>query len=140
MFLFDLLRLTRRGSTTIFWRRSLYAGLLLLVALIFGGIELNLNTPAHFLEALCAGFPVPASRAAAFASHFFFVLLGDHLALVVLLTPAYVAGAIAEDRQRQIVDYYLGTKVLHVGRASKPVREGLGSPSSMKNFRAGVIC
>jgi len=103
----DLLRLTRRGSTTIFLARGFYLGMMLLVILIFCGIELGLKTPAHFFDAFRAGFPVEANKAASFASHFFFVLLGTQLAMVVLLTPAYVGGAIAEDRERRIMDYLL---------------------------------
>ncbi len=107
--LFDLLRLTRRGSAMIFWARGLYLAALLLAIVLLCALELGLRTPAQFLEAMRAGLPVPTSKAASFASHFFLVLLGAELMMVVLLTPAYVAGAIAEDRERRIIDYLLAS-------------------------------
>lgn len=107
--LFDLLRLTRRGATSIFLVRVFYLGTLLLAIVLFCAIELGLHTPAQFIEAARDGIPVPTSKAASFASHLFFALLGLELAMVVLLTPAYVAGAIAEDSERKIMDYLLAS-------------------------------
>jgi ABC-type transport system involved in multi-copper enzyme maturation permease subunit len=93
----------------IFWARGFYLAVLFLAIVLLCTLELELRTPAQFLEAMRAGLPVPTSKAASFASHFFLVLLGAELMMVVLLTPAYVAGAIAEDRERRIIDYLLAS-------------------------------
>jgi ABC-type transport system involved in multi-copper enzyme maturation permease subunit len=105
----DLIRLTRRGSSSIFLARVLYVNLLLLVILLVLGIESRLQTLDQLWDLLRSGIPVAPSKAASFASHFFHVLLGTQLVAVVLLTPAYTAGAIAEDRERRLIDYLLAS-------------------------------
>lgn len=73
-----------------------------LVALFIVGVWLwNVN--------LQAGQREDALLAALFAQFFFLVFLMVQLALVVLLTPAYVAGAIADEKDRKTLEFMLAT-------------------------------
>jgi ABC-type transport system involved in multi-copper enzyme maturation permease subunit len=92
VFLFDLRRTTRRGR----------------LALIRGGYGLAL------LVALGGTFPGPSSGfgpadLARLAEQFTAAFLVVQLGAVFLLTPAYAAGAVAEERQRRTLDDLLVT-------------------------------
>src|SRR5688572_31617 len=84
---YDLVRLSRRGR--YFVLRSLYA--LFLAALLCWVYLLQL------LEGDQSG-TVPASDMAQFAATFFYWFVAIQFVTVVILTPAYTAGAVAEEK------------------------------------------
>jgi ABC-type transport system involved in multi-copper enzyme maturation permease subunit len=95
LFFYDLIRLARRGRSTLL--RCVYA-LLLLGALCLVYVEVF---PGHDL--LGGGFSGPQlrpSEMARFARRFFVTLALAQGAAVLVLTPAYLAGAIAEEKER----------------------------------------
>jgi hypothetical protein len=68
VFLYDLVRLSRRGKATLFVARSLYVTVLLFLLLLIYAQETNRYTPSQLWDALRAGFPLGQSRAASFAA------------------------------------------------------------------------
>lgn len=105
----DLVRLTRRGWATIFLARALYIGSLFLALILFYAVETRLRTPKEVWDAFLAGAPISQRDAPNLAGRFFAVMLGVQFAAVLLLTPAYMAGAIAEDRERRTLDFLLAS-------------------------------
>jgi ABC-type transport system involved in multi-copper enzyme maturation permease subunit len=93
---YDLVRGARGGRTHL--HRCAYL-LLLLVAL-----GLMYRDGSH----LASGVMSPA-RAARLAENFFTTFLGVQFVLAVLLTPAYTAGAVAEEKERRTLEYLLAT-------------------------------
>jgi ABC-type transport system involved in multi-copper enzyme maturation permease subunit len=108
VFLFDLLRTTRRGRLALV--RGLY-GLALLAAL--GAVFLRW----FGLDSLAAGRLFAAESALGtgdmgrFAAEFTTACLFVQLTAVLVLTPAYAAGAVAEERQRRTLDDLLATNL-----------------------------
>jgi ABC-type transport system involved in multi-copper enzyme maturation permease subunit len=101
VFLFDLLRTTRRGRLVLV--RGGYA--LALLAAIgnvfvdwFGWSQLALG------QWFTPGPAVSPRELARFAADFTAAYLVAQLAAVLVLTPAYAAGAVAEERQRRTLD------------------------------------
>lgn len=95
---YDMIRSARRIRT--FLVRSLYAlGLLILLGLIYGSMfegrtEAALADPNEMTQ---------------FAEAFFTTFMSMQFILVLLLTPAYVAGAIAEEKERRTLEYMMAT-------------------------------
>lgn len=97
VFFYDAVRSARRGRNIAV--RTLYA--LAILGLLYW---------TYFiwrLRSVEGGIPI--NELATFAESFFYVFLAVQSLAVVLLTPAYVAGAIAEEKERQTVDYLLAT-------------------------------
>lgn len=94
--LYDLIRMTRRGR--YFLLRILYGAALLL--LLYMTFESTLGI--HSASA-------PSNALANFAAQFFYNFMLLQFFAVLLLTPAYVGGAIAEEKVRQTMDYLLTT-------------------------------
>jgi ABC-type transport system involved in multi-copper enzyme maturation permease subunit len=92
VFFYDLLRTTRRGHAVVL--RTAYA-LVLLAALGWSYVQWLPPDPSR---------PVPPARMDRFAERFSQTFLVIQFAAVVILTPAYTAGAIAEERQRRTLD------------------------------------
>src|SRR5262249_11370707 len=101
VFLFDLLRTTRRGRPAFL--RGLY-GLVLLAAL--GGVFLRWFGPGQLAPGrlFAPGPQVPPREVARFAAEFTAAFLLVQLAALLVLTPAATAGAVAEERQRRTLD------------------------------------
>ncbi|HJT75936.1 MAG TPA: ABC transporter permease subunit, partial [Gemmataceae bacterium] len=96
VFFYDLVRATRRGR--YFLLRSLYVlGLLLLLWSVWSSL-LPWN----------AG-PPSLAQLAAFGAVFFFWFITVQFGVVALLTPAYTAGAIAEEKERRTLEFVLAT-------------------------------
>jgi len=107
VFFYDLLRTSRRGRVVLL--RAAYA-LALLIALyglhsqrfagswVYNGRQVEWSTVT-----------VDAAAMAPFAEEFSSVFLFVQIVAVLLLTPAYMAGAIAEERQRGTLDCLLTT-------------------------------
>ena len=97
----ELLRLGRRGTTT--WMRVLVA-LLLFAALWavylakFPEKDLINNTSAQIATSLSQ-----------FTEHFAYVYMMAQLGVICLLTPIYVVGAMAEERDRKTLEFLLAT-------------------------------
>src|SRR5947209_85816 len=84
VFFYDLVRLTRRGR--YFLIRVVYAlALLLLIWFIWAN------------ETASRGGTLTPSQMAEFANAFFLLFVSVQFGMIVLLTPAYTAGAIAEE-------------------------------------------
>jgi ABC-type transport system involved in multi-copper enzyme maturation permease subunit len=106
VFFYDALRTARRGRHRLL--RCLYAGLLLVVlALVYA--RWFVRDPSAGLMALFEGGRVDRNDLARFAESFFYTFLGAQYAVVLLVTPAYTAGAIAEERQARTLESLLAT-------------------------------
>jgi ABC-type transport system involved in multi-copper enzyme maturation permease subunit len=99
VFFYDLLRTSRRGHVALL--RTVYA-LALLIAL-YSVYARWFSRDKAAMEAL------PPSAMAKFAEEFVSLFLMIQMGAVVLLTPAYTAGAIAEERQRGTLECLLTT-------------------------------
>jgi ABC-type transport system involved in multi-copper enzyme maturation permease subunit len=53
--------------------------------------------------------PVPPEKLSAFATEFFHVFVGLQFGVVALLTPAYVAGTVADEKERKTLEFLLAT-------------------------------
>src|SRR5262245_17811533 len=95
---YDLVRSSRRGRNVLL--RVLYAA-----ALLFALATLYLNYDPFDGD--------PFSRSprglASFAEAFFCTFVGVQFGAVLLLTPAYFAGAIAEEKDRKTLEFLLAT-------------------------------
>jgi ABC-type transport system involved in multi-copper enzyme maturation permease subunit len=92
---YDMVRSARRGRYIIL--RCLYAGLLLFFLLT---VWLNTGSSAVRND---------RREAARLAENFFETFMAVQLVAVILLTPAYVAGAIADEKERKTLDFLLAT-------------------------------
>lgn len=102
---YDLVRTARRGTAIA--HRCLYAFLLFFALyLVFAS-----QFPEVGFTELFAGFPIkdPKTEMPKFAAHFFNTFLAVQLFAVLFVTPAYTAGAIAEEKQRRTLDFLLAT-------------------------------
>ena len=99
---YDMIRTARRSRYVIM--RLLYAGLLLVIlaVMFFSMMEfeqrMNMNDRAATTRML-----------AKVAETFFSVFMCVQIGIVVLLTPAYVAGAISEEKDRKTLEFMLAT-------------------------------
>jgi ABC-type transport system involved in multi-copper enzyme maturation permease subunit len=102
---YDLLRTARRGRYVLL--RCIY-GSLLLATLIW--LYLSWFAARNLdLLSLFASAEVENKRLSNFASSFFSIFMGVQFAAVLLLTPAYAAGAIAEEKERRTLEFLFAT-------------------------------
>jgi ABC-type Na+ efflux pump permease subunit len=94
---YDLVRIARRGRYILL--RVAYALLLLLVLW---------TTYASFSDRFGSG-AIPAQEVSKVASTYFVYFLISQLAVVILLTPAFTASAIAEEKERKTLEFLLAT-------------------------------
>ncbi len=94
---YDLVRTARRRRNIAV--RCLYAGALLLL-LCWVYFIWVVDTPDG---------RIAPNRLSDFASSFFYMFMGVQFVVVVLLTPAYTAGAIAEEKERRTLEFVLAT-------------------------------
>src|SRR5262245_5805633 len=97
---YDLIRVGRRSRYFLF--RVGYVGILL-VLLIWVYLVSPYSELASYNDA-----PV-LQRMARFAENLFSVFMIVQLVLTLILTPAYIAGAIAEEKDRKTLEYLLAT-------------------------------
>jgi ABC-type transport system involved in multi-copper enzyme maturation permease subunit len=97
MLFYDLVRVARRIRYFVF--RCLYV---LLLALLLGWVYLlwYLDTDTGHLR---------PNEMARFAETFFYTFMSVQFTMVVVLTPAYTAGAIAEEKERKTLEFLLAT-------------------------------
>lgn len=94
---YDLLRIARRSRYAFL--RGAYAVFLLATLLL---VYLNFHEEAWHGA-------IQARRMAQFAESFFFTFMSIQFVTVCLLTPAYTAGAIAEEKERKTLEFLLAT-------------------------------
>jgi ABC-type transport system involved in multi-copper enzyme maturation permease subunit len=94
---YDMVRSARRSRHV--WIRCVYAGLLLF--LLFSAF---LSHSWGYYDRYDSGL-----RAARIAQSFFEMFIVAQMVAVTLLTPAYVAGAIAEEKDRKTLEFLLAT-------------------------------
>jgi ABC-type transport system involved in multi-copper enzyme maturation permease subunit len=95
---YDLVRSARRSRT--FLVRTGYLAILLLVLCWMY---------LAWVPRGRVGEPIPSSQIAEFSLRFFATFMAAQLLLVVVLTPAYTAGAIAEEKERKTLEFILAT-------------------------------
>jgi hypothetical protein len=93
---FDLARAARRPRFVVV--RTLYA---LFIALALGWLFVTTSARHQW--------QVPSDQAARFAGNFFHAFLVLQFAALALLTPAYTAGAIADEKERRTLEFLLAT-------------------------------
>jgi ABC-type transport system involved in multi-copper enzyme maturation permease subunit len=103
VFTYEITRLGRRRLTFIL--RLLYVlGVLGLLALMYlAWLEDIGYFSGRGLDR------VPSERLSNFATTFFYAFIGVQYAVVVLLTPAYVAGTVADEKERKTLEFLLAT-------------------------------
>jgi ABC-type transport system involved in multi-copper enzyme maturation permease subunit len=95
---YDLVRSARRSRT--FLVRTGYLGLLFL-ALCWMYLTWVRQEPV--------GGPIHSGQVAEFSLRFFATFMIAQLVLVIVLTPAYTAGAVAEEKERRTLEFILAT-------------------------------
>jgi ABC-type transport system involved in multi-copper enzyme maturation permease subunit len=105
LFFYDLLRLARRGRSTLL--RGAYA------LLLFGGLYLVYRHHFPHEPLLTRPFEshamLPLADVGRFGAGFAVAILALQGIAVVVLTPAYLAGAVAEERDRRTLDLLFTT-------------------------------
>lgn len=94
---YDLVRVARR--LRYFMIRSIYGFALLLL--------LSWTWFMWYMETRFGGFS--ANDMAMFASSFFYMFMSIQFLVVVILTPAYTAGAISDEKERKTLEFLLAT-------------------------------
>jgi ABC-type transport system involved in multi-copper enzyme maturation permease subunit len=94
---YDLVRTARRSR--YFWLRLFYA-LILFFSLFSVWLSYRESNPSG---------DIPYREMTKMAGTFFFVLISVQFLVVGLLTPAYAAGAIAEEKERKTLEFILAT-------------------------------
>jgi ABC-type transport system involved in multi-copper enzyme maturation permease subunit len=104
VFFYDLVRSARRERAMLF--RCLY-GLVLLVVLcwVYGSWMAEQGNRGSWFEEGSAA----AGELSRFARQFFETFIAVQYLAVVVLTPVYAAGAVAEEKERGTLDYLLAT-------------------------------
>lgn len=103
VFTYEITRLGRRRLTFILRLLYVLAILALLALMYFSWLEsigyFRRNGPDR----------IPTERLSNFATTFFYAFVGVQYAVVVLLTPAYVAGTVADEKERKTLEFLLAT-------------------------------
>lgn len=100
---YDLVRTARRGNAVA--HRCIYAVFLFIALYLVFVIQYPHAGTSIFFE----GLPIENRELPRFAGNFFNAFLAVQLLAVLIVTPAYVAGAIAEEKQRRTLDFLLTT-------------------------------
>jgi ABC-type transport system involved in multi-copper enzyme maturation permease subunit len=117
---YDLLRTARRGRYVLL--RCVYALLLLaILAIVYSQWSEHVQNIVRSYSPMRMRYYGPdfdlrrlqAQELARFAEAFFSVFVCTQLLAVVLLTPAYAAGAIAHERDRKTLEFLLATDLLN---------------------------
>jgi ABC-type transport system involved in multi-copper enzyme maturation permease subunit len=95
--LYELVRTTRRSRFTLYRFYAYFV--LILLAAFFAGWYWRLRETGR----------MPLNDTAALAAGFFYALLSLQIVVTALLTPAYTAGIIAEEKERRTLEYLLAT-------------------------------
>lgn len=101
VFVYEIVRLGRRRSTT-FWRLLYVLGVMAVLALMYFSWLEEVRYSSR-------GGTINPVKLAEFATEFFYVFQGLQYLFVVVLTPAYVAGCIADEKERKTLEFLLAT-------------------------------
>lgn len=101
----EVTRYARRGRDA--WLRTLYAAALLTI-LVWSQTDYILGYGRGW-DGLFAARTMRHADMAAFAASFFQTFMSVQFVAILLLTPAYVAGAIAEERERRTLEFLFVT-------------------------------
>jgi ABC-type transport system involved in multi-copper enzyme maturation permease subunit len=99
--LYDLIRSTRRGRYAVL--RCLYAAALLVMLFLFYSRWTNTILDVMSVQG------IDRTKAAQFAEEFFHGFMTLQFLTVVLLTPAFTAGALAEEKERRTLEFLFTT-------------------------------
>lgn len=102
----DLVRTARKGQYLIL--RCLYGLLLLAMLFLLYSSWFLTRKDAQPLQVF-SGATLKPSESAQFALAFFYVFMGVQFLAVLLLTPAYAASAVTEEKERQTLDFLFTT-------------------------------
>jgi ABC-type transport system involved in multi-copper enzyme maturation permease subunit len=102
VFTYEITRLGRRRLTFIL--RLLYV-ICVLALLLLRYLDW-LGEVGYFRQ---GADRVPYERLSNFATSFFYIFMGVQYAVIVLLTPAYVAGTVADEKERKTLEFLLAT-------------------------------
>lgn len=105
LLLYDLIRTTRRGRYILL--RCIYAGLLLVA--LFAVYASWSARPGELHLVLFTEGTLPPTQLQRFAESFFSAFIGVQFVATILFTPVYVAGSIAEERERRTLELLLAT-------------------------------
>jgi ABC-type transport system involved in multi-copper enzyme maturation permease subunit len=100
---YDLLRATRRGRYALL--RCIYGAALLVMLFLFYSRWCGSIWGVFDMDS------IQRHEAARFAEEFFYVFVGVQLLLVLVLTPALTAGAIAEEKERRTLEFLFATEL-----------------------------
>jgi ABC-type transport system involved in multi-copper enzyme maturation permease subunit len=99
---YDLVRIARRNRYYLI--RVLYALFLLtMLCWVYFTFTVNMELSAT----------VRPDEAARFANSFFYMFMAIQFLVVTVVTPAYVAGAVAEEKERKTLEFLLATDLLN---------------------------
>jgi len=102
VFMYEVIRLGRKRTT--FVMRLLYV---LAIMALLGILYLSwLESVGYFAN---TGQKIPFQRMSQFANTFFYTFLGVQFGVLVVLTPAYVAGTVADEKERKTLEFLLAT-------------------------------
>jgi len=107
---YDFVRSSRSGQ--LIGHRCLYAGLLLFLLLMFYWSYFPRSWYLSWdalRELVTHGFRLSVQEKAALASGFFAQFMMAQFLVVVLITPLYAAGAIAEEKERRTLEFLFAT-------------------------------
>jgi ABC-type transport system involved in multi-copper enzyme maturation permease subunit len=111
VFFYDVIRLARRGRYAVL--RSLYGlgilGVLLYMGLRAGQASVEVVAFQAGLGQAAVTFVNNQQALARFSESFFLAFMYAQFAAILLLTPAYTAGAIAEEKERKTLEYLFTT-------------------------------
>jgi ABC-type transport system involved in multi-copper enzyme maturation permease subunit len=102
---YDMIRTARRTRYIIL--RCLYAGFLMIV--LFWVYANWVGPHANGLWDFLVGGSIPSKQMVNFAESFFYTFMVIQFVTIALLTPAYTAGAIAEEKDRKTLEFLLAT-------------------------------
>src|SRR5438270_3573618 len=105
LFFYDLVRLARRGRSILL--RVTYA--LALFAALFVAYQIRFPTHDLLTAPLASPKSVPPGELSQLAGHFVFSIFLVVTAAIFVLTPAYLAGAVAEEKERRTLELLFTT-------------------------------
>jgi ABC-type transport system involved in multi-copper enzyme maturation permease subunit len=105
LFPYDVVRTCRRGQPATL--RIFYAALLLIMLLVVAVLQF----PYQFVDLMVGRVTMKPNEMAEMAGTFFIGVITVHFLIILLVTPLYVAPAIAEEKERRSIEFLLTTEL-----------------------------
>jgi ABC-type transport system involved in multi-copper enzyme maturation permease subunit len=105
---FEMVRMARRGRFVVI--RALFAAIMLVVLYLVYANWFHVS-PITVLANLKTDSAIASNQQARFAQSFYLSFLIAQYVILMLLTPAFVAGALVEERERGTLQYLLTTNL-----------------------------